>query len=138
VLNSCPTNKKIHHRLCDLLLSHYCEMYGFQNTDLQLSFTSSSSTQLFMMFPMPVHQCMMPKLRGCLTHLCSCVDCTQLIHSLRMMYLADEQHNCAKKRKVSTSQTHRGFKRIKQPRENGHDHSHYFICMVFQRKLLHL
>lgn len=41
----------------------------------------------------------MPKLRGCLTHLCSYVDCTQLIHSLRMMYLADEQHNCAKKEK---------------------------------------
>ena len=41
---------------------------------------------------------MMPKPRGCLTHLCSCLDCTPLTHSLRMMYLADEQHNCQKKK----------------------------------------
>jgi len=59
VLNSCPTKKKIHHhRLCDLLPSHYCEMYGFQNADFQLSFTSISSIQLFMMLPTPVHQTM--------------------------------------------------------------------------------
>jgi hypothetical protein len=69
---------------------------------------------------------MMPKPRCCLTHLCSCVDCTQLTHSLRMMYFADEQHNCPKK-KVSTSQTHGGFKCIKQPCKNGHDHLVFYL-----------
>jgi hypothetical protein len=37
---------------------------------------------------------MMPKPRGFLTYLCICVDCTQLIHTLRISYLAHEQHNC--------------------------------------------
>ena len=79
-------------------------------------------------------QCMMLKLRGCLTHLCSCVDCTQLIHSLRMMYLADGQHNCPLPPQKKFQLAHPW--RL-QPCENGHNHSHYFICIVFPRKLLH-
>jgi hypothetical protein len=66
VLNSCPTKKN--HQLYDLLPSHYCEMYGFQNADFQLSFTSPSSTQLFIMLPTPVHQTMYDAQTKRLTH----------------------------------------------------------------------
>jgi len=100
VLNSCPTKRKLIIINCATCLpSHYCEMYGFQNTDFQLTFTCTSSTQLFVMLPTPVHQTMYDAQTKRLSHtLVQLCGCTQIIHSLIMKYLADEQHNCAKKK----------------------------------------